>query len=164
MIKNLLVAVFISLLIFSTCSPKDQTQTQTDSNDFTLTSLNGEDITLSKLKGSVVLIDFWSTRCPPCMRSIPVFVKLYNEFHPRNFIALGISFDNKATQEKARDELKITYPLLMGNKEVGKAYDVQYIPTIVIIDKKGKIIKRQVGFAPELEAVFEALIDSLLNE
>lgn len=164
MVKNLLVAVFISLLIFSTCSPKDQTQTRTDSNDFTLTSLDGEEITLSKLKGSVVLIDFWSTRCPPCMRSIPVFVKLYNKFHPRNFIVLGIGFDDKTILEKTRDELKITYPVLIGNKEVGKAYNVQYIPTIVIIDKKGKVRKRQVGFAPELEAGFEALIDSLLNE
>lgn len=164
MVKNLLVAVFISLLIFSTCSPKDQTQTQTDNKDFTLTSLDGEEITLSKLKGSVVLIDFWATWCPPCRKSIPVFIDLYNKYHERGFIVLGISREGKTILEKFRDEINIPYPILIDNKEVGKKYHVQAIPTIIIIDKTGKLRKTQVGFAPELEAGFDTFIDSLLSE
>jgi thiol-disulfide isomerase/thioredoxin len=163
-VKNLLIAVFISLLIFSTCSPKDQTQTQTDNNDFTLTSLDGEDITLSKLKGHVVLIDFWATWCPPCLKSIPVFIDLYNKYHERGFIVLGISREDKSILENYRDEIGISYPILIDDKSISQKYHVQAIPTIIIIDKTGKVCKTQVGFAPELEARFDALIDSLLNE
>ena len=164
MIKNLLVVVFISLLVVSTCSPKDQTQTQTDSNDFTLPSLDGEDITLSKLKGHVILIDFWATWCPPCRKSIPVFIALYNKYHEKGFTVLGISREDKSVLEKFRDEIGIPYPLLIDNKGVSKRYQVQAIPTIMILDKTGKVRKTQVGFAPELEAGFDLLIDSLLNE
>lgn len=164
MAKNLLVAVFISLLIFSTCSPKDQTQTQTDSNDFTLPSLDGEDITLSKLKGHVILIDFWATWCPPCRKSIPVFIDLYNKYHEKGFTVLGISREDKSVLEKFRDEIGIPYPLLIDNNGISKKYQVQAIPTIVIFDKNGKVRKTQVGFAPELEAGFDLLIDSLLSE
>ncbi len=164
MVKNLLVAVFISLLIFSACSPKDQTQTQTDSNDFTLTSLDGEDITLSKLKGHVILIDFWATWCPPCLKSIPVFIDLYNKYHEKGFTVLGISREGESVLEKFRDKIGIPYPLLIDNKGVGKKYQVQAIPTIMILDKTGKVRKTQIGFAPELEAAFDVFIDSLLNE
>jgi len=164
MAKNLLVAVFISLLIFSTCSPKDQAQTQTDSNDFTLPSLDGEDITLSKLKGHVILIDFWATWCPPCRKSIPVFIDLYNKYHEKGFTVLGISREDKSVLEKFRDEIGIPYPLLIDNNGISKKYQVQAIPTIVIFDKNGKVRKTQVGFAPELEAGFDLLIDSLLSE
>lgn len=164
MAKNLLVAVFISLLIFSTCSPKDQTQTQTDSNDFTLPSLDGEDITLSKLKGHVILIDFWATWCPPCRKSIPVFIDLYNKYHEKGFTVLGISREDKSVLEKFRDEIGIPYPLLIDNNGISKKYQVQAIPTIMIFDKNGKVRKTQVGFAPELEAGFDLLIDSLLSE
>lgn len=164
MVKNLLVAVFISLLIFSTCSPKDQTQTQTDSNDFTLESLDGEDITLSKLKGHVILIDFWATWCPPCRKSIPVFIDLYNKYHEKGFTVLGISREDKSVLEKFRDEIGIPYPLLIDTKGISRKYQVQAIPTIMILDKTGKVRKTQIGFAPELEAGFDLLIDSLLSE
>ena len=164
MIKNLLAAIFIVLLIFTACSPKDQTQTQTDSNDFTLTSLDEEDITLSKLKGHVVLLDFWATWCPPCRKSIPVFIDLYNKYHEKGFTVLGISREDKSIQEKFRDKIGIPYPLLIDNKGISKKYQVQAIPRIMILDKTGKVRKTQVGFAPELEAAFDMLIDSLLNE
>ncbi len=164
MVKNLLVAVFISLLIFSTCSPKDQTQTQADSNDFTLESLDGEDITLSKLKGHVILIDFWATWCPPCRKSIPVFIDLYNKYHEKGFTVLGISREDKSTLEDYRKEVGIPYPILTDNKGVSKRYQVQAIPTIMILDKTGKVRKTQVGFSPELEAGFDLLVDSLLSE
>lgn len=162
MLKNLLVAVFISILVFSTCSPKDQIQT--GSNDFTLTSLDGEDITLSKLKGQVILIDFWATWCPPCRKSIPVFVDLYNKYNEKGFTVLGISREDKSVLEAFRDAVGVPYPILIDNKDISKQYQVQAIPTIIIIDKTGKARKTQVGFAPELEAMFGALIDSLLNE
>jgi peroxiredoxin len=165
MAKNILKTTLILILISLACPSKSADKKQVNTPiDFTLTSIDGEEFTLSKLKGKVVLIDFWSIRCPPCMRSIPVFVKLYNKLNDQNFIVLGISLDGKSIIENARKDLKITYPLLIGNIEVAKAYNVQYIPTVVIIDKKGKIRKRQVGFAPELEAVFESLVDSLINE
>jgi len=53
---------------------------------------------------------------------------------------------------------------LIDNKNVAADYGVRAIPNIFILDKKGKIRKTQVGFSPQLEAQFDAFIDSLLKE
>lgn len=164
MTKNLLAILFIVFMIFTGCAPKDQTQSPANSRDFTLTSLDGEDITLSELKGTVVLVDFWATWCPPCRKSIPVFIKLYNKYHERGFTVLGISREDKSTLEKYRKEAGIPYSILIDNKNISKTYEVEAIPTIIFFDKNGQVRKTQVGFAPELEAGFEILIDSLLSE
>lgn len=162
MAKYIFKSSFILLLILIVCTPKNQTKGK--ATDFTLTSIDGEDFTLSKLEGKVVLIDFWATWCPPCRTSIPVFIKLYDKFNEQGFIALGIGLEEKAPLENYRNEHKIPYPILIGNKEIARAYGVQAIPNVFIIDKKGKIRKNQIGFAPELEVMFEAFIDSLLKE
>jgi thiol-disulfide isomerase/thioredoxin len=155
----------IFLIFFVVCTTKDQEQGKTSNNrDFTLTTIDNEEVTLSKLKGKVVLIDFWTTWCAPCRYSIPVFAKLYNKLNKQGFIVLGIGLEEKAPLEKYRNTHKIPYPILIGNKEVARAYGIQAIPHIFIIDKKGKIRKTQLGFSPELESMFEAFIDSLLNE
>jgi peroxiredoxin len=165
MIKNLWKIVLILLIFFVVCTTKDQEQGKTSNNrDFTLTTIDNEEITLSKLKGKVVLIDFWTTWCSPCKNSIPVFAKLYNKFHEQGFIVLGIGLEEKTPLENYRNQHNIPYPILIGNKEVARAYGVQAIPHIFIIDKKGKIRKTQLGFSPGLEAEFETLIDSLIKE
>ncbi len=159
-----IVPILLACLVF--CASQDQAQGElTDKTaDFTLTSLDGEQVTLSKLKGNVVLLDFWATWCPPCRNSIPVFVKLYNKYHNQGFTVLGISLEDRAVLEKYRDAQGIPYPILLGNKEIAKAYEVQAIPKIFILDKSGKVRKTQVGFAPELESMFESLVDSLIRE
>ena len=164
MTKNILAVLFITLLFLTACSPKDQTQGQANEKDFTLTSLAGEEITLSGLKGEVVLVDFWATWCPPCERSIPIFIALYNKYHERGFTVLGISREDKARLTAYKKEKNIPYPILIDDKNVTKTYQVEAIPTIIFFDKKGMARKTQVGFAPELEAAFEVFIDSLLNE
>lgn len=152
-----------AILLAMVCSTNGVQVTQSD-KDFTLTSIDGEEITLSKLKGTVVLLDFWATWCPPCRNSIPVFVAMYNKYHDQGFTVLGISMEEISVLTKYRDENNIPYPILLGTKEVGRVYEVSAIPKIIILDKKGEIRKTQVGFAPELEQKFYTTVDSLLKE
>ena len=88
----------------------------------------------------------------------------YNKYHEKGFTVLGISREDKARLTTYRDEKNIPYPILIDNKNVSKTYQVEAIPTIIFFDKKGQVRKTQVGFAPELEAAFDVLIDSLLKE
>jgi peroxiredoxin len=147
------------------CGTKNGAQTQnTNSRDFTLTSLDGEEYTLSALKGNVVFIDFWTTWCPPCRNSIPVLISLYDKYHDQGFIVLGISNESASVLEQFRDEYQMNYPVLVDDKNVMQTYGVQSIPNMFIFNKEGELAKHQVGFSPEMEAGFDAFIDSLLRE
>lgn len=164
MIKSALRIFLILGMIAVACGSREQAK-QSDTNDFTLLGLDGEEYTLSEYKGQVVIIDFWATWCPPCRNSIPTFVKLYNKYHEQGFTILGVSLDSdEQALRNFSKEMNIPYPVLLGNKEIARVYQVSGIPKTIFLDKKGSIRKTQVGFAPELEAQFDVLIDSLLAE
>ncbi len=155
--------VYIFILLALVCGSREQKKT-VQKNDFTLKSLDNTTYTLSGLKGKVVLIDFWATWCAPCRSSIPIFKKLYNKYKDSGFIVLGVGLDNKKALKNFQAQLQIPYPILLGTKEVAKAYNVQYIPTMILYDRNGKVVKREVGLNPELEVMLDALVDSLLSQ
>jgi thiol-disulfide isomerase/thioredoxin len=164
MIKSIIRMVLILGMIAVACGSREQAK-QSDNSDFTLPSIDGNEYTLSELKGKVVVIDFWATWCPPCRNSIPAFITLYKKYHNQGFTILGISLDNNEQELRAyTKKMKIPYPILIGNKDIAKTYQVSGIPKTIFLDKKGNIRKTQTGFAPELEPQFDQLISSLLEE
>jgi peroxiredoxin len=165
MIKQILLVVVLCIGLVSVCGTRNGTQGQpADNKDFTLSSLDGQEYTLSAFKGQVVLVDFWATWCPPCRTSIPVLISLYDKYQDQGFMVLGISNESHATLSAYRDENNVTYPILIDDQNVMKTYGVQSIPNMYIFDKQGKVAKHQVGFSPEMEAMFDGFIDSLLAE
>ncbi len=157
------IAIPIILLCLLYCGGKQEKVGISDL-DFTLSSIDGEKISLSDYKGKVVIVDFWATWCPPCRRSIPHLVGLYERYKERGLVILGISSEDIETLKAFREENNIRYPLLIGTKEVFRKYNVQGIPHTVFIDRQGRQRKIQVGFVDALVPMFEALIDTLINE
>jgi len=161
--RNTLKWCLILGIVVLACGSKNQAK-QSGTTDFSLFSLDGTEYRLSELKGQVVIVDFWATWCPPCRNSIPTFARLYDKYHEQGFTILGIGLDDEQALVKFKEQMRIPYPILIGNKEIAKAYEVTGIPKTIFIDKQGRIRKTQTGFAPELEAPFDALVDSLLKE
>ena len=132
--------------------------------ELTLLDLDGNEISLNDFSGEVILVNNWATWCPPCRNSIPAFIRLYNKYHEQGFVMLGIGLDDEQALRDYSKQMQIPYPILIGNKEIAKTYQVSGIPKTIFIDKKGNIRKSQTGFAPELEAQFDALVESMLTE
>ena len=163
MTRNLMKILVILVMAVIACGSKEATK-QSGATDFSLFSLDGVEYTLSELKGQVVIIDFWATWCPPCRNSIPTFARLYEKYHEQGFTILGIGLDDEQALVNFQRQMNIPYPILVGDKDLAKEYGVTGIPKTIFIDKKGEIRKTQTGFAPELEATFDAFVDSLLRE
>jgi thiol-disulfide isomerase/thioredoxin len=99
-------------------------------------------------KGKVVLLDFWTTWCGPCKTELPILEKLQKEFRAQGLVVLGINVDeDPQTVAKYRTAAGLTYPSLQrtADDELLKSLSVNAFPTLVLIDRTGKVVSYEVG-------------------
>jgi peroxiredoxin len=116
--------------------------------DFTLSDLSGNKTTLSGLKGTVVLVNFWATWCPPCREEIPSMAALNRIMTGKPFRMLAISIDQggKGAVSDYFNRSGISLPALLDSDgKVGNLYGITGVPETFVIDKSGVIIKKVVG-------------------
>lgn len=140
---------------------------------FALKDIEGKTIKLSDLKGKVVVVDFWATWCGPCKMSFPTLQKVYEKYksHPQVAIYALDTWENVGGKEqedlvkKFLADNKYTFPVLYDEGMVEK-YGVEGIPTKFVIDKKGDIAFKSVGFnnADEMMSELTTQIDMLVAE
>lgn len=132
--------------------------------DWTLKNAKDENISFSQYKGKVVIVDFWTTWCPPCRKEIPGFIELQRQYADKGLVILGISLDKSAaTAKEFARKNGINYPIVHGNAKVAGLYgNIQSIPTTFIVSPAGKIVNRLVGY--HTKEVFEAEIKPLLKQ
>lgn len=150
-----LFAVFTTALSYKSVAPP-----------VSLTSLKGEKLTLESLRGKVVLVNFWATSCPGCIKEMPQIVSTYQKYHAQGFetIAIAMSYDppNYVLTYAEKNALPFTVALDI-NGEIAQAFgDVKLTPTSFLIDKQGNIIQQTVG---DLDfAKLDTLIEEKLKE
>jgi cytochrome c biogenesis protein CcmG/thiol:disulfide interchange protein DsbE len=148
---------FLTLLIlFFFCDIDTNADPGLSAPGFNLQNLSGDSVSLKEHKGNPVLIDFWATWCPPCRRSIPELVELQARYRDQGLVVLGISLDDPGRMsdrdlETFKQQFEINYSILRANQQVLKDYfkggEIS-IPTMFIIDRKGRIADVLVGFRP----------------
>ena len=133
--------------------------------DFTLKDTHGNDITLSDFKGKVVMLEFWSTTCPPCVKAIPEYSELYRKLKDKGFEIIGVSLDQSVSNVQAFiKEHDVPFTIVMATDRVEKQYGIVSIPTTFLLDKKGVVIKRHMGYAPGITEDMEKDIRLLLED
>jgi len=131
--------------------------------EFSLKDVNGTEKKLSDFRGSVVIIDFWATWCPPCREEIPHFVELYNQYKDQGLEIIGVSMDQSPERiiPGFIEKNNINYTILFGEDKVYDLYGgINAIPTTFIVDKEGNLVRKYVGYREK--GVFEQDIKELL--
>src|SRR5437867_3958906 len=110
--------------------------------DIRFTALDGREVDLAKLKGKVVLIEFWSTSCGPCIAGMPAVKATYEKLHERGFEVIGISLDDKeAALRRFIKEKALPWPQHFDGKGWENQFAVRYgifsLPTMWLVDQKG---------------------------
>jgi thiol-disulfide isomerase/thioredoxin len=142
--------------------------------------INSKALTLSALKGKAVIIDFWATWCSPCLKVIPILRKTFNQYKDKGLMVIGftrvygsysddiqskgkVSADEERTLIKEFIERhKITYPIAVADGgAIFDAYNISFIPTMILIDKNGNIHDIELGAGDERK--LEAKINDLLK-
>lgn len=133
--------------------------------DFALPDMDGKAHTLKQYRGKVVLVNFWGTWCPPCIREMPSLEKLYQKLKGEPFAMLAINqWEDEERVFEFMGQLKTipTFSILFdADSKISAAYGVQGLPSSFIIDKQGRIVYRATGGRdfnhPEIERTVRSL-------
>jgi peroxiredoxin len=124
--------------------------------DFHLAAMDGRTVSLSDFRGrKKVVIDFWASWCGPCRLEMPEMRRFYQSAHKgdANFEFLAISIDDDlVAAETAVKHDKLQFPVLLDSLgKTAQAYQVDAIPTLLVIDEKGKVIWGETGYQSATE-------------
>ena len=114
--------------------------------DFAIPTPEGKTVKLSDYKGKYVVLDFWASWCKDCRADIPVIKAAYEKYSKKGVVFIGVSFDDdKEAWTGAIKEFDLRYVQVSELKkwrrtDVPPLYKIDWIPTMYIIDPKGKVV------------------------
>ena len=131
---------------------------------FTLQATDGRQVSLAQFKGDVVMINFWASWCGPCRQEMPLLDSIYRKYKDMGFELIGVNVepDSKAANAWLK-ATPVTYPVLYDpQSKVSQLYQVQAMPTTVIIDRSGTVRFLHRGYLPGDENAYLNSIRSLI--
>ena len=134
--------------------------------DVAFTLMDGTPSRISQLQGKVVLVSFWATTCPICIKEMPQMVATHQKFSGRGFetLAVAMSYDPPVSVINFTEARKLPFTVVLDNTgSMARSFgDVQATPTSVLINKRGEIVERYLG-APDFAAL-QRRVEALLAE
>ncbi len=134
--------------------------------EFSLQGRDGKLVSIKAWAGKSLVINFWATWCAPCRREVPLLESLQRAWADRGVSVIGIAVDHRDRVLEYADELKITYPLLIGEQDAldaAAAFGVAApaFPFTVFTDRRGELLALYMG---ELHRAQTDLILSVLQQ
>jgi thiol-disulfide isomerase/thioredoxin len=131
------------------------------------TTFEGPVQKLKDFQGKVVLLDFWATYCPPCIEAIPHLLEM-KRIYGDDLVVIGLHVGGEEDRPKVPefvDRLKITYPLATPEDSLTSFIFGQEsaIPQTAIFDRNGKLVKKIVGFNPEIKAELDQVVAATIR-
>ncbi|MBC7784219.1 MAG: TlpA family protein disulfide reductase [Burkholderiales bacterium] len=133
--------------------------------DFALPLIDGGTLKLSEHRGKVVVLDFWSVYCPPCIVGMPINEKIAERYAGQGVEMFAVNVGDSAGDiARLRESIRIKTPIATDtDTAVARAYQVVYFPQIVVIDRQGLLHAVATPLPEELENWLPAAIESALK-
>ena len=134
--------------------------------NFVLADLDGTPRSITEWDGKPLLINFWATWCPPCVREIPLLIELQNRHQDLQIIGIAID-ELELVQEFLAKRGVVNYPMLIGQEDAIQVaadfgIDLYGLPYSVLVDRRGRISKLHIGEikAEEAEELLSRILDA----
>jgi peroxiredoxin len=134
--------------------------------DFALRAVAGSNVRLSEHRGNVVVISFWGSRCAPCRTQLSALDRSFRTYGTAGLDVFGINVDdNQIRALETASSQSVSFPLLLDpEKNVSRRYDIDNLPTTVLIDRGGAIRHVHRDYSAKGEALYLTQLRALLNE
>jgi thiol-disulfide isomerase/thioredoxin len=133
-------------------------------------TIDGQEIDVRTQAGKVVLLDFMTTTCPSCKQASEGIQAVYRELGGKGFLPIALAIDEHASSMLPfyRNLHGLTFPVAtLAREEVLRylehpADKPLMVPTLVLLDKQGRIVRKEVGWIGEQE--LRSAVTKLLNQ
>ncbi|QUM81545.1 TlpA family protein disulfide reductase [Moritella sp. 5] len=157
-----IVVSVVTSLLFSTTIFAENKVSQAPT--FVLPGIDNTQVNLEDYRGKVVLVDFWASWCTPCIRSFPWMEEMVEKYGEKGFVVIAINMDQEsilATKFLQRYPNKLTIAF-DPQGVVAEQYEIMGLPNSFILNKKGEIVYKHIGFRLAELDKYETEILSLL--
>lgn len=123
--------------------------------DFRLPDVRGQMVSFRDFDADLILLDFWGTWCAPCRKSVAHLIEIQQTLGGKKVQVVGIACERTPAKDRAANvakslkELKINYPVLISSMDgtcpVQDAFQIQFYPTLVLVDRQGRVLWREQG-------------------
>jgi thiol-disulfide isomerase/thioredoxin len=125
---------------------------------------NIKDFNLEKYSGKVVYLDFWASWCKPCQKSFPWMNKLHSKYPSDKFEVVTINLDQQsADMEDFLKKIPAGFDIYHDpDGKIAEKFQLQGMPTSFLINARGKLVKKHIGFYNDKRIAYEKEIEALL--
>ncbi len=163
--RSLFVATLFSLVtLMSTTS--QALSLGDDAPDFTLKTMSGNNLNLNEQRGNIIVINFWASWCGPCRTEMPILQEFHDQYEDLGVAVWGVNVEqeNQAGLDYIK-ELGVDFPIFFdASNQISAAYNVEAMPTTVIIDRHGKVRSVFRGYQKGYEKKYAKVIKQLIRE
>lgn len=146
--RSIILIVLFGAIFFTVYTTLSQDKNEVlkigdEAPNFTLVDMQGDKHSLEEYKGQGVFLNFWGTWCKPCEREFPIIDRYYKEYKEKGIQVLAINIaESDFVVQNYIDRKGLTFPVLIDkNKSVMEAYNINPLPTTILINSEGKIEK-----------------------
>lgn len=115
-----------------------------------LNDTTGKPYTLTEYRGKVIVVNFWATWCPPCVKELPALSRLQRAMAGKGIQVLGVNMgETRKAVATFTQRVSVSFPILLDTQmAIGPKWGVEGLPTTFVIDPHRRIVYETLGAQP----------------
>ncbi|WP_395062513.1 TlpA family protein disulfide reductase [Flavobacterium sp.] len=105
-----------------------------------LTDINGNKFSLESLSGKIIVLNFWFTKCAPCIKEMPDLNDLKEKYKENPIVFFAITYDKKNLVDDFLKKIKLDFTVIPNDRKTINQFGIQFFPTNLVIDSNGKVV------------------------
>lgn len=166
----LLISLGLAIRFIANTFVADVSSKHIDSTPFfsaSLPDIAGVTQPFKKYQGKIIIVNFWATWCPPCIKEMPELSEFQQQYQHQNVVVLGVALDESSAVNAFLKKSPVSYPIYVGENEGNLLSDQLgnhngVLPYTIVINIKGEIIKTHLGRINR--SMLEQIVHPLLSQ